>query len=133
MLGTSTQFVPRPDAQDQTDGYLVSVVITSDEFLSDNNDVENNLNWSINTEIWIFDARKLADGPIYRLSHSKLNMGFTFHTTWLKEAISPPARDYDTKEDYDYLIQQQTPELRDKIQDLFNKEVYPNFSAHLGN
>ena len=131
MLGTSTQFVPCPDAQDQTDGYLVSVVITSDEFLSDNNDVENNLNWSINTEIWIFDARKLADGPIYRLSHSKLNMGFTFHTTWLKEAISPPARDYDIKEDYDYLIQQQTPELRDKIQDLFNKEVYPNFSAHL--
>ena len=127
MLGTSTQFVPRPEAQDQTDGYLVSVVITSDEFLSDDSDGESKSNWSNNTEIWIFDARKLPDGPLYRLSHSQLNMGFTFHTTWLKEAISPPARDYDIREDYDYLIQQQPPELRDKIQDLFDKEIYPNF------
>ena len=130
-LGTSTQFIPRPNAQDQTDGYIVCVVLTSDEFLSQSDRADNDPEWSQNSEIWIFDARKLKDGPLYKMSHPKLNIGFSFHTTWMPEAKSPSRRlDYDVREDYDHLVEQliaNHPELGDKIRQLFDQEIYPNF------
>jgi carotenoid cleavage dioxygenase-like enzyme len=130
-LGTSAQFVPRPEAEDQTDGYIVCVVLTSDEFLSQSDRHDNDPEWSQNSEIWIFDARKLKQGPLYKLSHPKLNIGFSFHTTWMPEAKSPKRRlDYDVRADYEYLVQDviaNQPELADKIRQLFDQEVYPHF------
>jgi carotenoid cleavage dioxygenase-like enzyme len=130
-LGTSAQFVPRPKAKDQTDGYIVCVVLTSDEFLSQSDRADNDPEWSQNSEIWIFDARKLNQGPMYKLSHPQLNIGFSFHTTWMPEAKSPSRRlDYDVRKDYEYLVQDviaNQPELADKIRQLFDQEVYPNF------
>ena len=130
-LGTSTQFIPRPNAEDQTDGYIVCVVLTSDQFLSQSDRQDNDPEWSQNSEIWIFDARKLKDGPLYKMSHPKLNIGFSFHTTWMPEAKSPKRRlDYDVREDYDHLVEQliaNHPELSDKIRQLFDQEIYPNF------
>jgi hypothetical protein len=130
-LGTSAQFIPRPNAEDQTDGYIVCVVLTSDEFLSQSDHPDNDPEWSQNSEIWIFDARKLNQGPLYKLSHPKLNIGFSFHTTWMPEAKSPKRRlDYDVRADYEYLVQDviaNQPELGDKIRQLFDQEVYPNF------
>ncbi|MGL5808187.1 MAG: carotenoid oxygenase family protein, partial [Xenococcaceae cyanobacterium] len=78
-------------------------------------------------EIWIFDAQNLQQGALYKLSHPKLNFGFTVHTTWLKEAVSPSPRKYNIREDYDYLIDGQPPELRERIRQLFEEEIYPNF------
>ena len=130
-LGTSAQFIPRPHAEDQTDGYIICVVLTSDEFLSQSDREDNDPEWSQNSEIWIFDARKLKDGPLYKMSHPKLNIGFSFHTTWMLEAKSPSRRlDYDVREDYDYLVEQliaNHPKLGDKIRQLFDQEIYPNF------
>lgn len=130
-LGTSAQFIPRPQAEDQTDGYIACVVLTSDEFLSQSDRHDNDPEWSQNSEIWIFDARKLNEGPLYKLSHPKLNIGFSFHTTWMPEAKSPSKRlDYDVREDYDYLVQEliaNQPELSDKIRQLFDEEIYPHF------
>ena len=130
-LGTSSQFIPRPNAKDQTDGYIVCVVLTSDEFLSQSDRDDNDPQWSQNSEIWIFDARKLNQGPLYKLSHPKLNIGFSFHTTWMQEAKSPSKRlDYDVREDYEYLVQDviaNQPELGSKIRELFDEEIYPNF------
>ena len=138
VLGTSAQFVPRPKPENppegynpQTDGYIVCVVLTSDKFFSDSN---TGYNWSQTSELWIFDAANLQEGPLYKLSHPKMNFGFTVHTTWLKETASPTKIDYDIKKDYEYLVQDlidnQTPEsgLREKIRKLFDDEVYPNFS-----
>ncbi len=126
-LGTSSQFIPRPNAEDQTDGYIVSVVLTSDKFLSQSNDSNNDPKWSQNSEIWIFDARNLNQGPIYKLSHPQLNIGFTIHASWIAEAKSPERLDYSVREDFDPLIVQQPPEFKDKFQELFNEEVYPHF------
>ena len=135
-LGTSAQFIPRPNAKDQTDGYIVCVVLTSDEFLSQSESENNDPEWSQNTEIWVFDAQKLAQGPVYKLSHPQLNIGFTIHTTWMPKAISPAKRlNYDVQEDYDYLVKQlmeNEPELADKIRDLFDREIYPQFRYSLG-
>ena len=126
-LGTSAQFVPKANGTEPTDGYIVCVVLTSDELLSESPDDSINANWSQNSEIWIFDAKNLQQGPLYKLSHPKLNFGFTVHTTWLKKAVSPSRLEYDIRSDHDYLIAfQKDPELRAKIQELFDQEVYPN-------
>ena len=130
-LGTSSQFIPRPNAKDQTDGYIVCAVLTSDRFLSQPTEADNNADWSQNSEIWIFDAQKLKQGPLYKLSHPKLNIGFSFHTIWMSEAKSPSRRlTYNVREDYQDLVaglKNDNPDLSDSIQDLFEEEVYPHF------
>ena len=130
-LGTSAQFIPRPNAEDQTDGYIACVVLTSDAFLSQSIDADNDPQWSQNSEIWIFDARKLQQGALYKLSHPQLNIGFTIHSTWIAEAKSPSKPlDYDVREDYEYLVEQliaNQPELGNKIRQLFDDEIYPHF------
>jgi carotenoid cleavage dioxygenase-like enzyme len=129
-VGTSAQFVPSTKASDnpQTNGYIVCIVLTSDNFFPQSDDDSNDPNWSQNSEIWIFDAQDLESGPLYKLSHPQLNLGFTTHTTWLKEAKSPTHKiNYDVREDHDYLIAQQPEKVKDLIQQLFDREVYPNF------
>ncbi|MEL6931175.1 MAG: carotenoid oxygenase family protein, partial [Cyanobacteria bacterium J06600_6] len=104
-LGTSSQFVPRPNAKDQADGYIVCAVLTGDSFLSQSTPPDPK--WSENSEIWIFDAKKLKDGPLRKLSHPKLNVGFSFHTTWMAEVKSPERRlAYNTREDYQDLVEE---------------------------
>jgi carotenoid cleavage dioxygenase-like enzyme len=130
-LGTSAQFIPRPNAQNQTDGYIVCVVLTSDEFLSQSDAQNNDPEWSQNSEIWIFDALKLRQGPLYKLSHPRLNLGFSFHTTWLPEAKSPKRNlDYSIRDDYEDLLEQlitNQPQFRSKVHQLFEQEIYPQF------
>lgn len=124
-LGTSPQFVPRNNSDEQTNGYIVCVVLNSDNLSS--HSTKSQEDWSQNSEIWIFDALDLNQGPLFKLSHPQLNFGFTLHTTWLKEIVSPTPRAYDIEVDHDYLIQQQSPDLKQKIQQLFKEEIYPKF------
>ena len=128
-LGTSAQFIPRPNAKDQMDGYIAVVVLTSNLFLSQS-EPNSNSEWSQNSEIWIFEADKLDEGAKYKLSHPKLNIGFTTHTTWLARAKSPQKLKYSVKEDHQDLVAQliaKESELKDKIRKLFDEEIYPNF------
>ena len=131
LLGTSAQFVPRPNAEDQTDGYIVCVVLTSDRFLSQPQTTDSNANWSQNSEIWIFDAQNLRQGALYKLSHPQLNIGFSFHTTWLAEAKSPASNlEYRVRDDYQELVQKTVAsqmELGEKVNELFEREIYPHF------
>jgi len=136
VLGTSAQFIPRPkpenpteDYNPQTYGYIACVVLTSDKFFSE---PTTNKNWSQCSEIWIFDATNLEQGPLYKLSHPKMNFGFTVHTTWLKEAVSPKKMNYDIKDDYQDLVQKlmekESPAIAKKVHKLFEEEIYPHFS-----
>jgi hypothetical protein len=134
-LGTSAQFVPRANRVDQTDdqpdGYIICVVLHSDNLFSHkSSESDNSKVWSDNSEIWIFDAKNLEEGPLYRLSHHKLNFGFTLHTTWLKEIKSRPDSEYDVRKDHDELIDKQPPGIRKEIRNLFEKEVYPKFKRN---
>ncbi len=105
-FGNSPQFIPRPGTDDPKEGYLICVVLFSDNLLTDK------------SELWIFDAKDLAIGPRYRLSHPKLNIGITVHSTWLSQLESPPVRDdYDIRQDY-------PPTL---MTDLFEEDIYPHF------
>ena len=131
-LGTSAQFVPRSKPENppenynpQTDGYIVCVVLTSDQFISESTEQPK---WSQTSELWIFDAANLKQGPLYKLSHPKMNFGFTVHTTWLKEAKSSDRLKYDIRQDFNYIISQQSDDVKNTMQKLFDEEVYPNFS-----
>jgi hypothetical protein len=74
--GVSPCFVPRVDAGNDVDGYVVITVI------SDDVDTEG----SSGDELWVFDAADLAAGPVARLGHPELSMPFTLHTLWLPRA-----------------------------------------------
>ncbi|NMF63718.1 carotenoid oxygenase family protein [Brasilonema octagenarum] len=81
----SPQFVPRVHgAGSSTDGYIVCTVA------SENSD-----------EIWIFDAKNLAQGSVCKLDHPELNFSYTIHTTWLPK-IAPRTATYNcpVREDY---------------------------------
>ncbi|ELS01324.1 lignostilbene-alpha,beta-dioxygenase-like enzyme [Xenococcus sp. PCC 7305] len=131
-LGTSAQFIPRSKPENppenynaQTDGYIVCVVLTSDKFISESPD---NPNWSQTSELWIFDAADLKQGPLYKLSHPKMNFGFTVHTTWLKDAKSSDRVAYDIRKDFNEVINKQSDQVKNTMKKLFEEEVYPHFS-----
>ena len=111
-FGNSPQFIPRPGTDDPTDGYITCVVIFSDNMLSNK------------SEIWIFDAKNLNRGPCYRLSHPKLNMGLTIHSTWLNKLTAPPTSDYNVREDYQDLVDKTNSEA---VKTLFERDIYPHY------
>ncbi len=126
-FGNSPQFIPRVNSTGSTDGYIACTVNYSDEILSrfPNQEEEDN-SWSANTEIWIFDAAKLSEGPRYRLSHADMNMGMTVHTTWLKEIGSPAnPREYDAQEDFKeqlaLAVSQAEPDEAQQLKQVFKK------------
>ncbi|WP_010475399.1 carotenoid oxygenase family protein [Acaryochloris sp. CCMEE 5410] len=119
---SSPQFVPREDGlPSSTHGYIVCVVVATDYPQTDHA-IHPKL-----SELWIFDAAHLSQGPLYRLNHPELNIGPTLHTAWLSKLESPPSRtDYDVRDDYQGVLDQVEPEsLRQRIQDLFDQDVFP--------
>jgi hypothetical protein len=140
-FGTSAQFVPKEGSSGQTSGYIVCVVIHSNHLLSCDGDGKN---WSDNSEIWIFDAENLEQGAKYKMSHPKLNFGFTAHTTWLREIKSPPALTYNIREDFQYWLDNlahnwmerllsfiddpiHPEESMKELKELFERDVYPHY------
>jgi carotenoid cleavage dioxygenase-like enzyme len=108
-FGNSPQFIPRTNSDgSSTDGYILCSVL-----------YENN------NEIWIFDAKNLAHGALCKLSHPGMDFGFTTHTCWLPK-IAPRTASYyiAAREDHEDLVKKQP----DRVQKLFEEEVYPKFS-----
>ncbi len=104
----SAQFIPRGDVQgDSTDGYIFCAVLSG-----------------AGNEIWIFDAQDLASGALCKLSHPSLDFGFTIHTAWLAQ-IAPRNASYHigVRQDYQDIVKQKSA----KVQELFEKEIYPHF------
>ncbi|MDY7013390.1 MAG: carotenoid oxygenase family protein, partial [Cyanobacteriota bacterium] len=67
-FANSPQFIPKKGSTGSTDGYIVCSAVYSDNFLSDR---EPDPNWSNNSELWVFDASNLNQGPLCRLSHPR--------------------------------------------------------------
>jgi hypothetical protein len=119
-IALSPQFIPSKSSSDQsaqnsfdqTDGYLVCLVQYGEITQP--------------TEVWIFDATNLKDGPLCKLSHPELNIGFTVHSTWLEEAKERTA-DYNIpiRKDYEEIVAKQLPD----IQQLFEDYIYPQKEA----
>jgi len=121
----SPLFVPRANGTGgSTDGYIICTV-------NYDPDSCNRLKSAL-SEIWIFDADHLKDGPLCKLSHPQLNFAFTTHTTWLSEIAPRQAGLYcvPVKEDFEEMVKQvvpNSPKQQTLIQKLFDEEVYPHF------
>lgn len=120
---SSPQFVGRRESKGgSNDGYIVCVVLSDDESTPEVS----------KDEVWIFDAAKLAQGPVCRLEfRSKpelpsFSFGLTLHTTWLPE-LKQRTSSYHipVRKDYEELVNKQPQ----KVKDLFEKEVYPHFKS----
>jgi carotenoid cleavage dioxygenase-like enzyme len=113
-FGNSPQFIPRSGStSSSTDGYILCLVLFDE----------------LKSEVWIFDAGDLSNGPVCKLDHPDLKFGLTIHSTWIPSARSrAPGYYIPVEEDYISLINKQAPEVRDEIQELFQQVIYPNFS-----
>jgi Retinal pigment epithelial membrane protein len=123
-FASSPQFVPRKGREKEPDhGYIACIVNATDNYRTD---VGTNSKFC---EFWIFEAENLAQGPLYRLNHPRMNIGFTLHTTWLHNLASPPTRkDYSVKADFEKMLDDIEPEdYKTIIQEIFKQEVYSRF------
>ncbi|MGB8701598.1 MAG: carotenoid oxygenase family protein [Thermosynechococcaceae cyanobacterium] len=91
-FANSPQFVPRQGSEQGTEGYLVCVVFA------------DRPDGSSTSELWIFDTAHLSQGPQYRLCSDRMTIGFTIHTTWIPEAVSPTDVQYNIREDYEPVV-----------------------------
>lgn len=115
VMGSPT-FVPRAGSTGWTDGYIVSLVISDDK--SDKR--------SSGDEIWIFDAKNLAQGPLTRLGHPELDLSFTIHTAWLPE-IAPRTASYHIKASDDYAARLDKANASQRVRDIFTQQIYPRY------
>lgn len=120
----SIRFVPRSPATDgldpQMDGYILAMMLINYPNAGGNN---------YQCEVWVFDAARLAQGPVCTLVSPELDYAFTLHSAWTKDAL-PSVSTYkiDVRADYDPVIAQLEPALRRApVQDLFNRFIYPHF------
>jgi hypothetical protein len=81
-LPMSPTFVPRRNAP-AGDGYLVSLMLGPE-----------------GDEVWILDGSDLARGPLARLRHPRLDVGFSLHTCWVPDLAAPGEYRVDKQEDY---------------------------------
>jgi len=105
MVG-SMQFVPKATGSGSTDGYLICTVYTMAE-----------------NQVWILDAADLAAGPLAKLSHPQMTVGFSLHTAWLP-TIAPRQATYRVTADEDF-----PPSVRSHwlsaVRDLIENTVIP--------
>lgn len=108
---TTPQFIPARGCSGPTEGYILCGVHVGER----SGPTRGN-------EIWLFDAQNLQQGPMAKLWHPELAMGFTVHSTWLANP-QPRTADYNipVREDYEPLVRQQTAQ----VQELFERWVYP--------
>ncbi|MBM4283339.1 MAG: hypothetical protein FJ137_22215 [Deltaproteobacteria bacterium] len=114
-VALSPTFVPRHEGTDAPDDGFVVVTMLSDD---------DGTAGSSGDEVWIFDAKNLAQGPLCRLAHPDLDLPFSLHTAFLP-TIRPHTAGYhvDVRADHEAAVAELSPEL----QALFEQHVYPHF------
>jgi carotenoid cleavage dioxygenase-like enzyme len=113
-FASSPQFVPRSGSMEPHNGWLVCTVISDDTSTPS----------SSGDEFWVFDARNLQQGPVTRLGHTALNMGFTLHTTFMP-SFGPRNSNYriDVEADHAPLIEHAS----DFVKQVMRDQVFPHF------
>jgi carotenoid cleavage dioxygenase-like enzyme len=113
-LVNSPQFIPRATGIDHSaisdqDGYIACTVFTGTE-----------------SQIWIFDAACLAQGPLCKLGQANLNFGFTLHAAWLPSLQCPESEYHiDVRSDYQAMVSHHGK----TVQKLFETQIYPHFES----
>lgn len=112
---SSPTFVQASGRSGPMEGYIL-VTVVSDDILTQQ---------SSGDEVWLFDAKNLAQGPICRLGHPLLDFAYTLHSCW-RPSIGPRTANYhvDVRTDFQKLVQAEGPE----VSRFFNEKVYPHFT-----
>ncbi len=111
------------DEDDEEDnGYLLISVKTGDTI---------DLSGKFRSEIWLFKANSISDGPVCKLAHPKFIFASTLHSCWLKndtEVVS--GQNINIREDYtayiNHLLKENTAK-KEKMLDFFDTYVFPNY------
>ncbi len=110
-------FMPRQNAVKADDGYLIVMVFSDDTSLSNGS----------GHEIWGFEANRLSQGPVFRLSHPQFKMNLSLHSQYFS---SPPQysheMDMDLLGDYQDRLVQLTADqkaLFEKAISMFNQKL----------
>ncbi|RZA11576.1 MAG: hypothetical protein EOP10_32850, partial [Proteobacteria bacterium] len=119
VFPSSPLFMPRTNAQSQTDGYILCTIATDEKSSGHSGD-----------ELWIFDCRKLEAGPICKLHHSDLDMALTLHTEWI-DTIEERGSNYriDMREAYSEALVTKSGAM----QVVFESQIFPQFDYPLSN
>lgn len=122
------QFVPRKtpnlNLDPSMDGYLFTTMINGIE------EEDNEVNYL--REVWIFDASNLKQGPVCVLTHPEFDFGFTLHPVWVPDIHKGTSEKNKDEEDhtqeYKSLIDKLNKKHRQHVHNIFEQNVYPNFS-----
>jgi carotenoid cleavage dioxygenase-like enzyme len=114
-VALSPTFVPREGGTDAPDDGFIVVTMLSDD---------DGTPGSSGDELWVFDAKNLAQGPLCRLGHATLDLPFTLHTAFVS-SVAPRTAAYrvDVRADHAEAVAELSPEL----QQMFEQHVYPPF------
>lgn len=119
----SLSFIPRPTltplVEYEVDGYIMCTMQVPTDAVN------------YRSEYWVFDAAKIASGPVCKLYFNGIQFCFTLHTAWMASA-SPYNFNYDVdvKTDYDAEINEifsDDPATKAEMLAFFEKNVYEDW------
>lgn len=119
----SVQFLPRkkptPGLQADMDGYVMGTISVPVEGAP----------LKFRSEVWLWDAAKLSDGPICKLHHPKFKFAYTFHSVWSEKAMATnPKFQIGIVDDIDDMVKWIANPVRQvKIEEFMDQYVYPYF------
>ena len=118
----SLQFVPKKESLESDDGYLVCTMIVPLD--------ENTEDTLYQRQIWIFNGKNLAAGPVCKLGHRELSYAFTIHSAWLPSPTKQlPKYPYNIENDYEEIINEFSSNRKKiEIRDFMENYIYPKFT-----
>ena len=109
------QFVARPNSTAQDDGYIIAAVVRQQPTTSDSN----------GKEFWLFDARRLSQGPICILGSQALNFATTNHALWVPSIGARPSDAY--RSGYSDFLRNKAPDHSQHVRSIIERELLPRF------
>lgn len=109
------QFISRPNATSQQDGYLFTAVVRQQPTHGLGN----------GKEIWLFDAQNLAMGPIAILGHPDLNFATTNHALWVPEIDRRPDNSY--RANVGDFFRSRASSHRASVRKVIEEQILPRF------
>lgn len=80
------------------------------------------------SEYWVFDAAKIAEGPVCKFKFDGIQFCFTLHSAWLEQALPVDlAYNIDVKQDYD-AVMDNLPD-GNIMKEFFHNNVYTDWYA----
>jgi carotenoid cleavage dioxygenase-like enzyme len=124
----SIQFIPgryeKENVEYSLNGYILCVMLVGENKIPN---APATMNYE--RELWLFDARDLAKGPVCKLYHPDLSYAFTLHSAWIENA-QPEKTEYhvNIREDFES-PESFLPDVQKNGKEFLEKYVLPYFET----